>query len=128
MRVLFFTVIFALAAWPGLADPIDNFFTNLPAGWRNGATPIIKLPETASVNQLLPKVFHCWLFEDSISDYKVIAYRDISIPRANLPHAFTDTYTAVLVRTKHGDKIVLLSYRIFIKGWWSRVYDTKVSA
>jgi len=122
MRTAFFAIFFALLTGSATADQIDSLVTNLPDGWDGGMTPIINQPETASIDQLLPKAFHCWLLEDSIADYKVIMSRQVSIPRARFPGAYTDSYTAALVQMRHGEKIVLFRYEAFSKGWWSRVF------
>ena len=129
MRTLFFTLLFAMVVWCAKADQIDEVVTNLPDGWSSGMTPIINLPETASVEQLVPPVLHCSFLDDSIVDHKVIQSRQVSIPRSRiLQHPFVDSYLAVQIQTKHGEKIMLLRYQPFVKGWWSRVYDAKSSA
>ena len=120
----FIAVFFALFSDSATADQIDCLVTNLPDGWNNGITSIINKPETASIDQLLPEALHCWLLEDSIADYKVLMSRQASIPRARFPGAYTDSYTAALVQTRHGEKIALFKYESFSKGWWSRIFPS----
>jgi hypothetical protein len=122
MRAAFLAIFFALLAGSATADQIDTLVTNLPPGWGSGAAPIINQPETASVEQLLPQAFHCWLLEDSVANYKLILSRQISIPRAHILRAYSDSYLAALVQTSRGEKIVLFRYESFAKGWWSRVF------
>jgi len=53
----------------------------------------------------------------------VLKSRQVTIPRAHFPSAYTDSYIAVLVRTSHGEKIVLLWYEAFVKGWSSQIFS-----
>jgi hypothetical protein len=131
MRVTLLTFFFALSAFCATADQIDNLVTNLPDGWDGGQTPMVNLPETSSVEQVLRGVFKVWWFDDShVTNFTVLKSRQVTIPRAHSPGAFTDSYTAALVETNHGKKIVLFRYWSWdlARGWWSRVYDEKPSA
>jgi hypothetical protein len=80
--------------------------------------PIIKLPATALTEDVVSKVL-----ERQFGSYKILKIRQVHI-QGSLP----DLYTAVLVQTSAGDKIVLLKYGGEAVGWWSRIYDAKTSA
>jgi hypothetical protein len=124
MRRTFFAAFIALFAICAIADEIDDLVTNLPDGWDGGIHPVHNLPETASIEQLLPKAFQSWWIDNShITNYTVLKSRQVAIPRAHFPGAYTDSYTAVLVQTSHGEKIVLLSYQPFDKGWSSQIFS-----
>lgn len=115
---------FALFAICAIADEIDDLVTNLPDGWDGGISSVIPLPETAPTEQLLHIVFQQWWFDNNhITNYTTLKSRQVTIPRAHFPSAYTDSYTAALVQTGHGEKIVLLRYEAFTKGWWSRVFS-----
>jgi hypothetical protein len=120
MRTTVLAVLFALVAGCATADQIDNVVTNLPDNWPMGgsATPVFFLPQTAPLDQLLTNSFHCWQLDDSITDYKVINRRQITNPRAHIPKGFMDSYLAVLVQTRHGEKIVLIGH--LSRQWFRR--------
>jgi hypothetical protein len=125
MRSILFSIFAALLVGCATtaADPIDQLVTRLSTPpqsglWQNGLFPIIKLPATASTNEVLAKVL-----ERQVDSYKVLKIRQVHIP-GNLP----DLYTAVLIQTSAGEKIVLFKYEGEAVGWWSRIYDAKESA
>ena len=53
-----------------------------------------------------------------VTNYKILEIRQVRI-RGSLP----DLYTAALVRTGVGEKIVLFQYQLPAFGWWSRIVD-----
>ena len=105
-----------------VADPIDRLVADLLSSyglWENGVFPILGLPETASTDEVVAKTFKMTGFDKGqVTSYKVLKIRQVHI-RGSLP----DLYTAVLVQTDFGEKIVLLKYVGASVGWWSRVYD-----
>ncbi len=119
-------VIILIALWAGCAtaDPIDNLVTNLSSShgmWINGIAPIIELPETATTEQVVERVFKMTGFDEGqVTRFKILETRTVHI-QGSVP----DLYTAVLVETKFGEKIVLLRYEGKTIGWWSRVYKSK---
>src|SRR5688500_8799280 len=54
-----------------------------------------------------------------VKHHKTLEERAVQI-RGSLP----DRYTAALVETDLGEKIVLLQHQGDVVGWWSRVYDS----
>ena len=95
-------------------DPIDQLVTKLSSEhlWQNGASPILDLPETASTEQVVKKVFEMTGFDRGhVKSYTILKVREVQIQGG--------LFSAALVQTDIGEKIVL-----FTKGGgWSRVYD-----
>jgi hypothetical protein len=121
MRATFLALLFALLTSFAAADEIDMLVTNLPDGWDNGMNSIINLPESASVTQVLGAAFQVWWIDNThITNYTLLTSRQVAIPRAHFPGAYTDSYTAAFVQTSHGKKIVLFRYGG--DGWWSRIF------
>jgi uncharacterized protein YceK len=104
------------------SGPIDWLVTDLQTyKWGSEAYPMLDLPESASPDEVVAKTFQMTGFDKGhVTSYKIMEIRQVHIP-GSLP----DLYTAVLVHTDFGQKIVLFQYR---GGWMSRVYDTKPSA
>lgn len=112
MRVLVLT-IFCLAVALGCRpkDPIERVVQEESANghFPSGMYRPIDLPATASPEQVIGKVFGAPL--------KVVTNREVRIS--------DDLYTAVVVESGGGRKVVLIRYERGPKlsGWWSRVYD-----
>ena len=107
-------------------DPIARLVEGLAAShlWRNGMYPKLELPATASTDQLIARVFEMTGFDEGhVTQYRILETREVQI-RGSLP----DMYTAALVHTDLGNKVVLLKYAGAAAGWWSRVYDSEPSA
>jgi hypothetical protein len=105
-------------------DPIDRLVAELSAShlWQNGSLPILDLPETASPEQVIERTLAMITFDKGhVTSYRISKVRQVHI-RGSLP----DLYTAALVQTNFGEKIVLLKYNVGARSpWWSRVYDAK---
>jgi hypothetical protein len=122
LRSAFCFVLAALLAGCATApDPVDRLVTGLSASngiWQDGSSPRLDLPETASPELVVRAVFlktrfgrrqvkHCYI---------------LKIRQVQIPGGLTDDYTAVLVQTDLGEKIVL--YHFFPEiGCWNRVFD-----
>jgi len=123
MRYLLCRIIGLLAGCTATPDPVDRLVADLSAThglWINGAVPIIQLPEIASTEQVLERVFEMTGFERGrVKTYKVSKIRQVQIP---VRSPLSVSYMAALVRTDLGEKIVLLRYGGDFR-WWSRVYD-----
>ena len=138
MRTTFLSILFALMADCAIADQIDNVVTNLPDCWSDVVTGPIIVPKTASVEDVLPKLFEHWLFPDSqmtnysrITNFTVLTTRQVIISVYHSPRAPVHTYTAVIVKTNLGEKVVLLRYiDVYTsRAWWSsEIFDAKPSA
>jgi hypothetical protein len=105
-----------------VSDPIERLVADFSASyglWENGTFPMLGLPETASTDEVVAKTFKMTGFDKGqVTSYKILKIRQAHI-RGSLP----DLYTAVLVQTDFGEKIVLFKYVGSSVGWWSRVYD-----
>jgi hypothetical protein len=104
------------------ADPIDALVAQLSKTggmWLNGISPSLELPEDAPYEDLVREFFQKVSYEGGpIGSTKIEEIRPVTIP----PGQLDDQYTAVLVTTNLGRKILLLQYSK-AGGWWSRVYD-----
>lgn len=111
------------AALPGTPrDPIDVLVAQLSktAGmWLNGSSPVLELPEEAPIEDLVTEFFQKVSYEGGpIGSTTIEEIRPVTIP----PGHPDDQYTAVLVRTHLGRKVLLLQYSKS-GGWRCRVYD-----
>jgi hypothetical protein len=107
---------------PPDSDPIAALVARLTATngtWVNGVIPIIEVPLTASTQQVLERVFKRTGFDKgNVWTFQIIETRQVQIPA---PGFSSDAFTAVLVETNLGRKIVLFSSSSSFR--WSRVYD-----
>jgi hypothetical protein len=130
-------------------DAIDKLVGDLSSThgmWMNGYSGGIRLPETASTQQVVEAIFKKQQFDAGqtsklVTSYKILQTRRVHIPNNSPPpdlwtRAFsvfglerfapsygnvpTDLYTAVLVQTDLGEKIILLKSG---DPWWYRYYD-----
>ena len=98
-------------------DPIDTWVAQLDAEplWQNGTSPLLDLPQTAAIQQVVAKVFQMTGFAGYDKPYKMLEIRKVHINGCQ-----PGLYTAVLAETTHGKVVVLLQYN---GDWWSRVLD-----
>jgi hypothetical protein len=112
---------------PATADAIDGLVERLSSShglWLNGAFADLGLPRAASMQQVVSRVFEMTGFDAGrVKEHRILETRQVRIA-GSLP----DEYTAVLVETDMGRKIVLLQYQgERARGmWWSRVYDAEL--
>lgn len=100
-------------------EPIDRLVSWLSARplWKNGMSPKIDLPPSASAEDVLTRVFASTGFDEGhVKRHAIRVSKQVRIGADTAP------YTAVLVETDLGDKIVLLRHEP-PSGWWSRVFD-----
>jgi hypothetical protein len=95
--------------------------------------PMINLPKAASIKQVLAGVFPMtgmdkgqvttYEIANGVTSCQILKTRQVYTGpvSGNVP---PESYTAVLVQTNLGEKIVLLKYEGDSLDWWSRVYDT----
>ena len=86
--------------------------------------PALNLPATASTDQVVSRVFDMISFDAGrVDDYQILEARRVQIT-GTLP----DEYTAAVVDTHLGRKIVLMQFQPSGNGgmWWSRVYDAEL--
>ena len=109
--------------------PIDRLVERLSAShglWQNGTFPDLGLPGTASTDAVVARVFEMTGFDAGhVKEHRIVDTRQVHIP-GSVP----DTYTACVVETDMGTKIVLLQYQHggSREMWWSRVYDASTSS
>jgi hypothetical protein len=111
-------VLFGCATKPDAIDRLVNSLSSSHGLWQNGLSPVIELPATASTEEVVSKVL-----ARQATSYKILKVRYVHI-QGSLP----DLYTAVIVETDVGEKIVLFKYEGQAVGWWSRIYDAKTSS
>jgi hypothetical protein len=108
------------------SDPVERLVARLSSShglWQNGLFPKLDLPATASTKQVVSRVFPMTGFDKGhVAEHRILETRQVRIP-GSLP----DSYTAVLVDTDFGRKILLLKHEGPAVGWWSRVYDAERS-
>jgi len=128
MRVAPFPILAALlVGCATTSDPVDRLVAKLSSShglWRNGEFAILGLPATASTEQVVARVFQMDGFEPS----QVAKHRILKVRKVRIPGDDPDIYTAVVIDTDFGRKIVLLKYQGPAAGWWSRIYDADTSA
>ncbi|HEY2328353.1 MAG TPA: hypothetical protein VGI63_00895 [Verrucomicrobiae bacterium] len=121
--LMFFAIIAALlAGCVSTPDPIDQLVTDLSSThgfWINGIGRDVILPKTASPEQVIKQVFHTAFFDKG----QVTSYKILNIRQVHIQGVSPELYTAVLVQTNFGKKIVLLKYQEHFASWWNRVYD-----
>ena len=138
MRSILYIVIAAsLIGCASASDPIDRLVTKCSANalWRYGVFPTIKLPETASIDDVVEQTIKVQSFYadgsatsgirpfTKVKSFKIIKVRKVCIRNDQTP------FTVVLLQTDFGEKIVIFRYEPKGKDfvWWSQVYDAKSS-
>ena len=102
-------------------DSIALLVSHLSASplWENGIFPTLKLPAGATIETVVAECLHSTGFDAGhIKSYQIIKKEDVTIPAVG-----GKNYTAVLIESDLGRKIVLLTYLGTDLGWWSRVFD-----
>jgi hypothetical protein len=134
MRTTFLAIFFALVASCARADEIDNVVTNLPDEWNDNETGVIIMPQTASTQEVLQKVFGKWWFYTSqppmnniqITNFTTLKTRQVAIPVGHFPGAHVYSYTAVLVQASQGVQVVVLLRHFDVytsRAWVSAVFE-----
>ena len=122
MRFTPFIIIAALMA--GCAtkpDSIDRLVSRLSSdhSWEQGDYCGLGLPATNSTEQVVSRVLAVSGSDKKhVTTYTILKVREVSIP-GSLP----GIYTAVLVDTDLGRKVVLLNRVGLDRDWWYRVFD-----
>ena len=116
---------------PGVvvADPITQLVERLSAShglWRNGLFPSLGLIEHASDEQIVARVLQLSTFDEGrVTQHRILQTRRVQIRAGHQEPQ--EIYTAILVGTSIGRKIVLLKFNGPASGWWSRVYAADVA-
>ena len=117
------TLIIGTAAEP---DPLEAIVAATTGGptWLNGTFPIVDLPRSAPKEVVVAKVLSLWRWAPKGTQYRIAEIKEIHIPDVS-----TDPYTAVLLKTDVGDRVLLLQYQDGASGsyarWWSQVLAGK---
>lgn len=135
VRATFLAFCFALVTSCATADEIDNVVTDRPDGWNDNQTGVIILSQTASTDDVLRRVFEKWWFPTNqpptgniqITNFTVLKTRQVAIPVSHYPGAHVYSYTAVLVQSNCGEKVVLLRcFDVYTsRAWLSALFDVK---
>ncbi len=109
------------------ADPIDRLAAKLSSdpNFPSGMFRPILLPATAPPEKVVAAIFDQAAFKGRVTRYKILKIRRVRIAYGQ-PHEAppeVSNYTAVLIDTNLGRKIVLLQSTQVAGGWWHRVYD-----
>jgi hypothetical protein len=108
----------SMASAPGTEDAIDRLVARLSKNplWINGLSPNIELAETTPTKDVVAKVFDAVSFDQGkVTRHTILRERKVTIGQEPRP------YTAVLVDTNLGRKVVLVQHQ-GKSGWWSRVF------
>lgn len=121
---LLLTVMIPAAACAGSGE-IDRLLARLgqtPWGlWENGVYPILDLPVDTPVEIVVKRCFEMTAFNQGhAKQHTILETRQVKIVNS----AMKD-YTAVLVDSDLGRKIVLISFTGSGSGWWTRIYDAE---
>lgn len=104
-----------------LQGPVENLVTRLSADpvWMNGTVVYINLPPTTATEALVSQALDRASPDQEPAGHHILKTTDVRIQGK--------AYTAILVQTHRGEKIVLVKYMGVKSGWWSRVYDAERS-
>jgi hypothetical protein len=105
---------------PAAKDSIARLVAKLESQpmWTNGGFPKIDLPETAKLDKIVAAGLDKISFDKGkATTHTIVDSRVVKIA----PDAHE--YTAVLLDTNRGRKIMLLQWQGSVTGWWSRVFD-----
>lgn len=99
---------------------IDRLVARLAGSrlWRNGHFPKIDLPASAPLDAVVARIFEpVGVDGGRAKSPSVLESREVRIGGDARP------YTALVVETERGKKVVLLRYEVDRGHWWSRVFD-----
>lgn len=119
---LLMTALFALSSPSGAEeDPIDALVARLCNShgmWVNGCYPLLDFDSSASPEPIIRAVLDGYDWARG-KDFLMLDQRLVRIS----PPINEQPFTAVLIDTAAGKKIVLLQYENR-SGWWTKVFDT----
>jgi hypothetical protein len=124
-KILFAFVFLTIGITNSWADSLDRLAAKLSANpmWENGMFPTLDLPATATADQVVAKVLKSVSFDKGrVKTYKILKTKQLQI-RGSLPNL----YTASLLDTDLGKKILLYKYSGAATGWWSRVFEAEAA-
>jgi hypothetical protein len=125
MKTAWFAILLVIAvAGCKRQDPIDRLMTELP--YEDVPSYLflsIKLPETATPEQLLSALSNRGYFQqEDITSFSILEKKDThTVPPTGWGEK-PEPYTAVLLKTDAGQKIMLFRSRDS-RGWYYKMYD-----
>lgn len=136
MRATFLAIFFVLVVSCAAADEIDDAVADLPNGWNDNESGVMIMPQTASTEDVLRKVFEHLRYFDShsqpahyiwVTNFTVLKTRQVDIPVVHYPGSHAYSYTAVLVQSNCGEKVVLLRcFDVYSsRAWLGALFDVK---
>ena len=135
MKHGFFLLVLALAlAGCGHPNPIDRIVKEESANgtFPSGIFTPIYLPATASIREVTSNVLARATAPSTVTNITILQVQHVTIDFENMSKEllpFGPTYTAVLVNTTLGQKVVLLQYEGSSTNspsyWWNRVYNVQ---
>lgn len=114
----FLAIVFALILACSPRDPIDNLVKKLSSDpyWYNGYEYPLRLPPNVSqVDLVLEALKHSDLPQPTPASIHIASHRDVIIHNI--------TYSAFLLETDVGRRIVLLQYVALLHGWRHFVFE-----
>ena len=106
---------------PTESDAIDNLVHKLNSDtsglWVNGGYPNLELPEDAQPDQVVARAIQLTGFDEGpISRYDILEVRSVTL------NTGMGNYSAALIDSNLGPKIILFRYEGKAIGWWTRFY------
>jgi len=123
MKTLLLTLLMASTPLFAASEPIALLVDELSTDriWKNGSSPVIRLPKTASPEEVVVAYFDKTTDrKGKIADFNIQEIRAVKIS-GSLP----ETYTAVRCGTEFGGRIILMQYASPESGWWTKSYETR---
>jgi hypothetical protein len=102
----------------GRSDPIDRVVRQESSNpyFPSGPFYGINLPDTAPIEEVVTQAFeHALPLRIHPGKIDLLAKREVKIHE--------ETYTAMLVQTSSGQRVILLRYLPRVTNWWSMIYD-----
>ena len=105
--------------------PIDTLVKRLHASkgiWQNGGSPEIDLPQDAEPKDVIERAIRWQPFDQGmIKSYKIEEIRQVDLFDIN---GKTEQYTAALLHTDFGPKVIVFNFKTFNR-WWARFYPVE---
>ncbi|MDB6037127.1 MAG: hypothetical protein JWM99_968 [Verrucomicrobiales bacterium] len=115
-------VVLLLGGCGSKIDPMDRVLTELSdlhGTWATGSFPHLHLAANATTDQVVSSVFQSTPLDlGPVTEHRILEVRHLVLRGDR-----SGVYTAALVDTDFGVKIVLMKYAGPTVGWWSHVYD-----
>ena len=104
-------------------DPIARLVSRVSADWHWGFYPTIELTNSAPPEAVVKEVSENGGFDTDSGIRMVKSYKILEIRQASVPLCGLGIFTAALLETDLGMKVVFFRYEETRHHWWSHVYD-----